>query len=145
VSGAESGQEDRTEAATPRRLQRARDEGQVPVSTELASLAGLAGASLALLVFAPAAASDLARHLVAFISQPHALDLSQGIAGPLCTAGFAGLRATATVAFGALLAGTVAVLLQTGLLLSLPPLRPNLSRLSPGAGLKRLLGSNGLV
>jgi flagellar biosynthetic protein FlhB len=145
VSGAESGQEDRTEAATPRRLQRARDEGQVPVSTELASLAGLAGASLALLVFAPAAASDLARHMVVFISQPDALDLSQGIAGPLCMAGFAGLRATAPVSFGALLAGTVAVLLQTGLLLSLTPLRPNLSRLSPGAGLKRLLGSNGLV
>ena len=37
------------------------------------------------------------------------------------------------------------MLLQTGLLLSLGPLRPNFSRISPGAGLKRLLGSNGLV
>jgi flagellar biosynthesis protein FlhB len=49
------------------------------------------------------------------------------------------------VAFGALLAGTVAVLLQTGLLLSLTPLGPNLSRISLGAGLTRLLGSNGLI
>ena len=49
----EGGPEDRTEAATPRRLQRGREEGQVPISRELASLAGLAGASLALLLLAP--------------------------------------------------------------------------------------------
>jgi flagellar biosynthetic protein FlhB len=145
MSGSESGAGDRTEAATPRRLQRAREVGQAPVSTELASLAGLAGASLALLVFAPTAAGDLARHLVVFLGQSATLDVSQGIAGPLRLAGLAVLRAAAPAAFGALVAGTATVLLQTGLLLSFAPLRPNFSRLSPGAGLKRLLGSSGLV
>ena len=89
MSGSESGAGDRTEAATPRRLQRAREVGQAPVSTELASLAGLAGASLALLVFAPTAAGDLARHLVVFLGQSATLDVSQGIAGPLRLAGLA--------------------------------------------------------
>ena len=47
-------QEDRTEAATPRRLQKAREEGQVPVSRELAAFAGLAAVTLALVMAAPA-------------------------------------------------------------------------------------------
>ena len=145
MSGSETGSGDRTEAATPRRLQRAREEGQVPVSTELASLAGLAGASLALVVFAPNAAADLARHLVVFLGQSAQLDVSQGIAGPIRLATFAALRATAPVVFGALVAGIAAVLLQTGLLLSFTPLRPSFNRVSPGPGLKRLLGTSGLV
>ena len=144
MSGSESAG-DRTEAATPRRLQRAREEGQAPVSTELASLAGLAGASLALLVFAPTAAAELARHLVVFIAQPAQMDLSRGIGGPLRMAGLAALRATAPVGFGALVAGVVAVLLQTGMLVSLASLRPNVGRINPRAGLKRLLGSSGAV
>jgi flagellar biosynthetic protein FlhB len=145
MSGSDSGQEDRTEAATARRLQRAREEGQVPVSRELASLAGLAGASLALLLFAPTAASDLARHLAVFIGRAGALDLSHGIGIPLHLAGLALLRATAPIALGSLLAAAAAVLLQTGLLVNLGALRPKFSHINPSAGLKRLLGANGLV
>ena len=141
----EGGQEDRTEAATPRRLQRAREEGQVPVSRELASLAGLAGASIALLLLAPTAAADLARHLVVFIGQAHALDLSQGIGGPLRVAALAALHAAGPVAFATILAAIVTVLLQTGLLLNLGALRPDVSRINPRAGLKRLFGANGAV
>jgi flagellar biosynthetic protein FlhB len=145
MSGSEGGQEDRTEAATPRRLQRAREEGQVPVSRELASLAGLAGASIALLLLAPTAAADLARHLVIFIGQAPALDLSQGIGGPMRLAAIAALHAAGPVAFGTILAAAVTVLLQTGLLLNPGALRPDLSRINPRAGLKRLFGANGAV
>lgn len=141
----EGGQEDRTEAATPRRLQRGREEGQVPISRELASLAGLAGASIALLLFAPAAAEDLARHLIVFIGQAHALDVSHGIGGPLRLAALAALRAAGPVAFGTILAAIVTVLLQTGMLLNLGALRPNFSRVNPRAGLQRLFGADGLV
>lgn len=141
----EGGQEDRTEAATPRRLQRAREEGQVPVSRELASLAGLAGASIALLLLAPSAAADLARHLVVFLGQAHALDVSTGIGGPMRIAALAALHAAAPVAFGTILAACVTVLLQTGLLLNPGALRPDFSRVSPRAGLKRLFGANGAV
>jgi len=141
----EGSQGDRTQAATPRRLQRARDEGQVPVSRELASLAGLAGASMALLLLAPAASSDLARHLMVFIGQAHALDLGDGVGVPLRLASLAALHAAAPVALAAILAGSVAVLLQTGLLLNASALRPSFSRVNPAAGLRRLFGANGLV
>ena len=59
----DSHQEDRTEAATPRRLQKAREEGQVPVSRELTGFAGLAAVTLALVMVAPSVAHDLARRL----------------------------------------------------------------------------------
>src|SRR5271165_1197654 len=141
----EGGQEDRTEAATPRRLQRAREEGQVPVSRELASLAGLAGASIALLLLAPTAAADLARHLIVFISQAHALDVRGGVGGPLRLAALAALRAAGPVAFATILAATITVLLQTGLLLNPGALRPDASRINPRTGLRRLFGANGLI
>ncbi len=117
MAEADGTQEDRTEAATTRRLQRAREEGQVPISRELASLAGLAGASIGLLLFAPSAAGGLARHLAGFLGQASALDIDRGVGGPLRLAGLAALRAAAPMALGAMLAGTLAVLLQTGLLL----------------------------
>jgi flagellar biosynthesis protein FlhB len=141
----EGGQEDRTEAATPRRLQRAREEGQIPISRELASLAGLAGASIALLLLAPTAAADLTRHLIIFLGQAYALDLNQGIGVPPRLAALAALHAAAPVAFGTILAAAVAVLLQTGLLLNLGALRPSFSRVNPRAGLQRLFGANGLA
>src|SRR5580658_10622654 len=145
MSGSESGTEDRTEAATPRRLQRGREEGQIPISRELSSLAGLAGASLALMLLAQTTAVDLVRHLIVFIGQGYALDVSRGVGGPLRLAGLAALAAAGPVAFGAIIAASVTVLLQTGMLLNLGALRPDFSRVSPTAGLKRLFGVNGLA
>ena len=45
----EAPQEERTEAATPRRQQRAREEGQVPISREMVTFAGMAAVTLALI------------------------------------------------------------------------------------------------
>jgi flagellar biosynthesis protein FlhB len=145
MSGSESGQEDRTEAATPRRLQRGREEGNIPNSRELASLAGLGGASLALLMMGASTTADLARHLIVFLGQGYALDVSHGIGGPMRLATVAVLRAAGPVAFGTILASIVAVLVQTGMLLNLSALSPDFSRISPTAGLKRLLGTNAMV
>ena len=69
----ETQQEDRTEAATPRRLQRAREEGQVPVSRELTGFAGLAAVTLALVVVGPGASHDLALRLSVFLARAHEL------------------------------------------------------------------------
>lgn len=141
----DGGQEDRTEAATPRRLQRAREEGQVPVSRELASLAGLGGAATVLLLVGSREAGDLARGLAPFVAQMHAIDLSNGVGGVLRLAGLVALRTAAPAALGALLAATVTVLLQTGMALQPGALRPDVSRIDPRAGLNRLFGTAGLI
>ncbi len=138
-----SAREDRTEAATPKRLQRAREEGRIPVSRELVGFAGLAGVTLAMLYTAPAAIGQLGRSLTLFLTY---LD-APGLAGPsaFALAGEALLRGIAPFVLAAMLAGVVSVLAQTGFLLRPSALHPDLSRLNPAAGLKRLFGADGVI
>ena len=132
--------EDRTEAATPRRLQRAREAGQVPVSRELPGFMELGVFALVLALAAPAEAHALALRLSILFRR---FDLPPAVALQLAV--FAALRAIAPVTAAALLAGAAAVLVQTGFLLSLTPLKPDPSRLSPAAGVRRLLGVESAV
>jgi flagellar biosynthetic protein FlhB len=141
----ETDQQDRTEAATPRRLQRAREEGHLPVSRELPVLAGLAGVALALSMAAPAAAERLLPRLGMFLGRLHTLDLSDGGALALRLAGLAVLGAAAPFVLAALLGGVAGVLLQTGVQANLAALRVDPGRISPLAGLRRLLGLDNLM
>ena len=140
-----SDQEDRTEAATPRRQQRAREEGKAPVSPEVAAFAGLGAAWLILIMTAPASLGRLVETLRVFLARSHALDLSDGGGMALRQAGLAALAAAAPLVLGVLLAGASSVLLQTGFLFNLKALQPDAARLSPLAGLGRLLGVDSLV
>ena len=133
--------EDRTEAATPRRLQRAREEGQVPLSRELTSFAVLAAAALVLTLAVPASARTLAARLAVMLGQAHAIDPIAALRAAL----LATLAAAAPFALAALLAGTASVLLQTGFLFNPAALRVDLARISPLAGLKRLFGVTTLL
>ena len=57
----------------------------------------------------------------------------------------AAIAAAAPIALGSMLAAIVTVLAQTGMLLNFSALRPDFSRVSPMAGLKRVFGANGMV
>ena len=133
--------EDRTEDATPRRLQRAREEGNVPLSRELASFAVLAATALVLAMVAPAAARSLTAQLALMLEQAHQTDPLTALRAALLVT----VAAAAPFVLAALLAGMAAVLLQTGFLFNLGALQPDLARLSPLAGLKRLFGPATLV
>jgi flagellar biosynthesis protein FlhB len=137
----DSAREDRTEAATPKRLQKAREDGRVPVSRELAGFAVLAAVTLAISHGADGAAGRLGRDLAMFLGH---LDTAS-LAGPasFALAGEALLRGIAPFVLAAMLAGCVAVVAQTGFLLRPGALRPDVSRLNPAAGLKRLFGAEG--
>lgn len=134
-------QDDRTEAATPRRLQKAREEGHVPVSRELSTFAGLAAVTLVLMMAGPATLHDLALRLSVMLARAH--ELGEGPA--LRLAGIAWLRAAAPFVLAAMLAGSAAVLLQTRFLLSARSLRVDFSRISPRAGVKRMLGPDSVI
>lgn len=124
---------DRTEAPTARRLQRAREAGQAPISHELAGLAVLAAGTVMLGVAAPAGTGQLTRRLAVFFA--HAT-MPPAMAFRL--AAEAALSTILPVTAAALFCGAAAVLLQSGFLFSAAPLRPNLSRINPVAGLRRL-------
>ena len=138
----ETNHEERTEAATPRRLQKAREEGQVPVSRELTGLAGLAAVTLAMVMLAPGATREMVRLLTVFLARTH--ELAPGVS-TFRLAGLAWLSGAAPFVLATMLAGVVVVLVQTRFLLSGKALRVDFKRISPAAGLKRLLGPESLV
>ncbi len=139
----DSAQEDRTEPATPKRLSRAREEGNVPVSKELPVLAGLAAVTLTLAMTGGDVAQHLALRLSLFLTHARAPDLV-GMEGFRQAYG-ALLRAAAPFVLAALAAGIFAVLLQTGFLIRGAALKPKLSKLNPGAGFGRLFSSDSTV
>ena len=134
---------DRTEAATPRRLQRAREEGQVPISRELQSLAGLFAVTLVLMLYSGPTLRDLATRLTIFLARPHIAELDGPIGFGLAWTAL--LRAASPFVLAALLAGCAAALVQTGFLLNGSGLRPKAERISPIAGLRRLFGPESLI
>ncbi|WP_114911156.1 EscU/YscU/HrcU family type III secretion system export apparatus switch protein [Acidibrevibacterium fodinaquatile] len=130
--------EDRTEAATPHRLQQAREQGQVALSHEAPALVALAMLALVLWLLAPMLAHGLVRRLAFFL----------GAVGQLDAAGRPGFVIGAAIGAGAFAAlpiialtagvGALVTLLQTGFVLKPTALLPDLTRLSPMAGFGRL-------
>ncbi len=129
----ESGGE-RTEAASSRRLTRAREDGHVPLSREAAPLAVLAATVLLLALVAPWAARSMTARLAMLLAQGAAL--TPGVAAR--AAGVAAVIGIAPFALAGLLASAGAVLAQTGMLLNMAALLPDFSRLAPGRGLAQI-------
>ena len=90
---------------------------------------------------APASARRLAAELAAMLAQAHQTDPLAA----LRAATRAGLAAAAPFALAAMLAGIASVLLQTGFLFNPAALQPDLTRLSPLAGFKRVFGVRTLI
>jgi flagellar biosynthesis protein FlhB len=134
--------EDRTEAATPRRVQKAREEGRVPVSRELTGFAGLAAVTLALVLLGPGVAHEMALRLSVFLARAHELTPGTPVFRRAALIWLGGAGPFVLAAMGA---GVAVVLIQTRFLLSGKGLRPDFSRVSPRTGLKRLLGPESLV
>lgn len=133
--------EDRTQPASERRLQKAREDGNVAVSKELSPLAVLGAATLVMVMSGPAVVRSLSRNLALLLEQAHSLDPIQAMhmaAGDV-------LRAASSFVFAALAAGSLAVLLQTGFMVSGASLKFDVSRMSPARGLKRILGADALL
>ncbi len=136
----ESGPGDKTEAPSQRRLDRAREDGDVPLSPELPALAVLAAAAVMLAMAAPGLGTVLVRRLGTMVEQAHHLDpISALKAAVTLAAAMAAPFLVATIAASAL-----ATLLQTEFLLNGKALKPNFGRLSPVKGLGRVFGVTAL-
>jgi flagellar biosynthetic protein FlhB len=134
-------EEDRTEAATARRLTRARAAGQAPLSREAGGLAVLAAAAVVLAAIMPAVMTVVMRDLLALMGGTERLAPLQGVA----IAAHAIAWGAAPLVVAGVFAGCMAVLVQTGFLINLAALLPDLSRLDPRRGLQRLAGPSTLL
>lgn len=143
---AESDGQERTEEATPRRLQQAKEKGQVVRSKELASVSVLIIGSIALMWFGEMLASRLYTTMGRFfsLSREEIFDSSKLfdiIAGTLAHLIFPLLLILITLFVAALL-GAAGV---GGVSFSAEAARPKLSKISPLSGFKRMFGMQSLV
>jgi flagellar biosynthetic protein FlhB len=138
---------ERTEQPTGKRLGDARHKGNIPRSQDLAAAIELS-AGLLLVIFA---GGWLASRMGILVRS--ALDTGPAYAladwatlRPLLLSGaMHGLLALAPFMLGVALAAYAAHTAQIGLVWTTEPLRPDLSRLNPIAGFKKLFGKRGLV
>jgi flagellar biosynthetic protein FlhB len=126
---------------TTTRLQRAREEGNAPVSREMIALAVLGSAALVLNIAAPSLSLGLAKRLSIFLSEVHRLDP----AAALRAAGTDVLYGAAPLVLAALVAAAAATMLQTGFLVHLHAAMPDPSRLNPKCGWKRIVSVTALT
>jgi flagellar biosynthesis protein FlhB len=143
VSGQMGDQQERTEAPTARRLSRAQEEGEVPVSREAVLLAGLAAAGLTFLLLNQHIGLGLAHSLAVALSHPD-LPLSEPVA-LYHEFAFTLIAAVAPFAAPIALGAIAATLAQTRFALRPRGLHVDFSRISPRRGLTRMIGSESLM
>ena len=137
---------ERTEEPSLRRLQEARERGQLPRSRELTNFATMIGGSAALVAIGGKVASQLTLMMRRSLSiDADSLRTTDSMSASLGEAVISAVTAVVPV-FGALV---VMVLLASvalgGWNFSTQALAPDFSRLSPLSGLKRLFGLHGVT
>ncbi|MDX2028220.1 MAG: flagellar biosynthesis protein FlhB [Alphaproteobacteria bacterium] len=143
---AEEDQDQKTEQPTGKRLDEAREKGQLPISRETAAWVVFVGILITVAWIGPGMARRMAETLQVFLEMPHAFRVEdhgfQVIA--FQTIGRIGLATGLAFAIltGAALLGTMA---QTGFFASLEILKPDIGRLSPLNGFRRLFSVTALV
>jgi flagellar biosynthetic protein FlhB len=136
----------KTEEPTPRKLEQAREHGEVPKTQDLPALATLAAVAAVVAASGGLYARNLAEALLPFLARPDAVDLANG--GAVAVARHAMLAAApilAVVMFTAAAAGAAGHLVQTGFLFTPSKLQPDFSKVSLLSGLKRIFSLDGLM
>lgn len=137
---------EKTELPTEKRLKEARDQGNIPRSRELATAAVFVAAVLALYAMGGSMGGSARQWMKAALSpEPGLLDTPNALFGH---AGWMLLKLM--LAFSPLLlvclaAGMVAPVLMGGLRFSNKALMPDLKRMNPLNGMKRLVGAEALA
>lgn len=137
---------EKTLPASPRKLQRAREEGNVAKSQDLSAAVMLLVAVLGLRFIGPAAFEEIGRAFRYYFENAHALAVEPANVTNL--AGFTMLFiARSVLPFMALLlaAGIVINITQVGFIFSAQVLTPKLQRINPISGFQRLFSLRALV
>ncbi|PSW07585.1 flagellar biosynthesis protein FlhB [Photobacterium lipolyticum] len=138
--------QERTESATPRRLEQAREKGQVPRSRELASVAVLIAGAVALMWFGEGLGTSLAQIMTKMfsLSRDDIFDLNKLFSIISLAVWHIALPLSLVLLFlfTAALIGAAGL---GGVSFSAEAARPKLSKMSPLSGLKRMVGSQSWV
>lgn len=137
---------EKTHPASPQRLDKAREQGQMPRSRELATLLMLGAGFAGLWLFSGQLASDLSQAMRASLAfDPQAAHDAGLMLRQVGAVLWRGLQALLPMLALMLLAALAAPLLVGGWLFSTEALAPQLSRLNPLQGLARMASPDSLA
>lgn len=139
-------EQDKSEQATPFKLKKAREKGQVARSMDLGFLVGLAVLLHYLWIAGPGLGGDIARaSREAIVSAPSVIG-GQGELFALTGHIFAAvLKPLLIFSVGLFATALLFEVLQVGIVFSAQPLKPDFGRLNPAKGLKRVFSKRMLV
>src|SRR4051812_28313083 len=138
--------EERTEAATPRKLQHLRDEGKVSKSPEVVSAVGILGGVFALYAFGGSIWGQLRVLMTDRLSDLSRPDLTDAALGEIwMTAGIVFFTVMAPLLVAMPLLAILSNVGQSGLMLSGKSMMPDLSRINPLSGFSRLFSLRTVV
>ncbi|WP_429911537.1 flagellar biosynthesis protein FlhB [Glycocaulis sp.] len=137
---------EKTEPPSQRKLDKAREKGDVPKSQEIPAWFILAAGLGVLAAFGPSMGGGLVRELSVFLAKPHEMSLDNTGALALTAAAIMKVMLVMGLAFGAIVAAALAGhFVQHGLIFTTSKLEPKLNKLNPVEGVKRILGPQGWV
>lgn len=136
----------KTEEPTPRKLEQAKEKGEVAKTIDLGTFASLAGATAVIAIGGGWLTRHMAAELMPFVARPHDMNVYDG--GGVEVARHAMMAAApvlGAVLLTAMVCGAAGHLVQTGLMWTPKKLAPDIKKLSPIAGFKRIFGPDGVV
>jgi flagellar biosynthetic protein FlhB len=142
----EHDKQSRTEEATDQRLTNAREDGNVPMSREAPNFAYLLASLLVIAVLGQAFVSHLSGFLISLLSNVGSIHLESGgdVIVLFNVVGKHAATVTAPIILAFAAAGVLAAVLQTPPVPIFKRVMPELSRVSPTQGWKRMFSMKGL-
>jgi flagellar biosynthesis protein FlhB len=136
----------KTEEPTSRRLDKAREQGEVVKTQDLATMASLSAAAAVVALAGGMLARNLGAALLPFIASPDSIALEHGGAQNVAKmAMLAAAPAIGAVILAAAVAGVFGNVIQTGLMFAPSRLAFDISKFSPAKGLQRVFGLDGVA
>jgi flagellar biosynthetic protein FlhB len=137
----------KTEQPSSRKLSQAREEGDITQSQEVKTAAMLSAITVLVWFVLPITMSRITQYLAALLAAPHALAVGTEFELMKLLSGLASHLALAVlIPFGVLLfAAFASNFAQTGWLITASKITPDLSKINPMKGLKRIFSLPGLV
>jgi flagellar biosynthesis protein FlhB len=143
---ADENDHERTQPASPRRLEQAREEGRVARSQELGAFAVLGAAGLTIWMAGGPLLAGLTGVMRRGLTFSHeAAFVQERMLKGLAEQGLGGFLVVAPVLGVAFVAALIAPMLLNGWVFTLKPLQPDFTRLDPLKGLGRIVSVRGLI
>lgn len=146
MSGDNQEEDQKTEDPSERKLEQAREKGQVPISREVANWFFILTSCVLILIVLPYTARALNNIMVGFIAVPDQILMTDGALKKLAT--HLVMQTAPIVALPLIIMFIVLIvvaLMQVGSSLSLQSLKPKMSRLSPKEGIKKVFSKKAIV